>query len=108
MKLLNFTTNSRRDGHDLSSSIDIYTFEDIQVKINELLQVTVDGIITLEFDSEKADDDQSYFISSCDINILNIWDEDNEKISLSKEFIDALKHEIQNALESESIENDLI
>lgn len=106
MKLLNFTTNSRRDGNDLKTSQDLYEFEDVQVKINELLEVTVDGIITLEFDSEQADDDQSYFISSCDINILNIWDEDNEKISLPKEFINALKHEMQNALESESIQND--
>jgi hypothetical protein len=112
MKLLNFTTNNKRDGHNLTESQTTYYFDDIQVKISESLTVSIDGYVDLEFDSNDTSFNHSFgtqeeielYIDTCDVNIHNIWDEDNCQMSLSKELLQELKQEIENELETENIE----
>jgi hypothetical protein len=101
MELLNFTTNSQRNGHDLKQSQTTYDFEDIQIKLDTEEEITVEGYIDLDFDI----DSDGYYIDICEVTILTIWDRENEPINLSKEIANQIKHEMQNDLDTCTIES---
>jgi len=112
MELLNFTTNSSRDGHNLNESQTTYYFDDIQVKISDTFTISIDGYIDLEFESKDTSFNHAFgtekeielYIDSCDINLHNIWNDDNIQINLPKDEIKEIKQLIEEHLQTENIE----
>lgn len=102
MKLLNFKTQNL---HQTETS---YSFEDVQVEVFETLTATIEGNIEIEFDSEQGltnPDGLDYFINSLEITIEKMYDEQDEEIGLSDSLITELKQEIENSLQSLTVEN---
>lgn len=112
MKLLNFTTNSSRDGHDLTESQTTYYFEDVQVKIFDTLTATINGYVDLEFGKEDdsfnhsfgTEESFNFFIDSCNVELHSIYDEESEEIGFSKEITKELKQLIEDDLNTQIIE----
>ena len=102
MKLLNFKTQNL---HQTETS---YSFEDVQVEVFETLTATIEGNIEIEFDSEQGltnPDNLEYFIDTIEIEIEKMYDEQDEEIGLSDSLITELKQEIENSLQSLTVEN---
>jgi hypothetical protein len=100
MKLLNFTTEN------LQQSKSDYTFEDVQINVNDT-EFTIEGTIEIVFDSEEGltnPDNLDYFIDTMEVEIETIW-ENNEPIGFSDILLTELKQEIENELNTLTVEN---
>ena len=104
MKLLNFKTQ------DLHQSETSYTFEDVQVKMFQDETLTIEGSIDVDFEPEDesgTDDEERivYYILNSNVKIDSIFDSEDNRVHLSYELMNELIHEIENKLDTYTIEN---
>jgi len=92
-----------------------YEFEDCQMMVDfgtEEMEITIDGIIDVSFDFEDTsfnhsfgtENDGHYFVDSSEINIMNIYDSEGEKISLEKSLLRSVEKELEDLLEVMDVE----
>lgn len=103
MEVSNLNTES------LKTSQSTYEFEDVAVELDDGTQIIVEGNAEISFDSKDdgidGEDRIIYFIDSCDVNILTIWNDASEEISLNAEEMKLIQSEIENILHSQTVEN---
>jgi hypothetical protein len=77
------------------------------VKLDTDEEVTIEGYIDLDFDFNDLDERgrPDWYIDTCNVVVLKVWDKEDEEISLSKERLNQVKHEMQNDLDSNPIDN---
>ena len=93
-----------------------YSFDDCQAIVDfgtEKMTVTIDGTFDVSFEYEDTsfshdfgtENQGHYFVASSDINIMNIYDAEDEKISLEKSLLRSIQHELENLISVMDVEN---